>query len=267
MTDRQLFTSALFTIAEFVCPARDRAWREPNVIQSPGPLVAFPHMAVGVRLAGAPPVLATPNLVMLYNPGQEYERRLVDPRGDACVYIVVHDSRIVERMSLSHAPVCRTVYLRQHLLARHLESDEPDPLLVEETASQLVRAVLQRRPAGAAAGSSHRELAEAAKELLALTVSEQLALHELAARLAVSPFHLARVFRRETGYSLHGYRTQLRLRLALTRLPESRGSLTTLAFELGFSSHSHFTDTFRREFGVAPSAVRDGRHVRRLLAA
>jgi len=75
------------------------------------------------------------------------------------------------------------------------------------------------------------------------------------------------VFRRQTGFSLHQYRTQLRLRLALERLPESAGSLTSLAFELGFASHSHFTDTFRREFGVAPSAVRDDRQVRRLLAA
>ena len=86
--------------------------------------------------------------------------------------------------------------------------------------------------------------------------AEPLSLHELAARLSVSPFHLARVFRRRTWYSLHAYRTQLRLRLALERLPESRGALTSLAFELGFASHSHFTDTFRREFGVPPSVVR-----------
>jgi AraC-like DNA-binding protein len=32
-----------------------------------------------------------------------------------------------------------------------------------------------------------------------------------------------------------------------------------LALELNFSSHSHFTDTFRREFGRTPSDVRNGR--------
>jgi AraC family transcriptional regulator len=26
--------------------------------------------------------------------------------------------------------------------------------------------------------------------------------------------------------------------------------------ELGFSSHSHFTETFRREFGASPSSLR-----------
>ena len=29
-----------------------------------------------------------------------------------------------------------------------------------------------------------------------------------------------------------------------------------LALELGFSSHSHFSAAFRREFGVVPSALR-----------
>ena len=282
MVDRELFASPLFTIAEFICPADDARWRETNVIDSPGPLVAFPHMAVGVRLAGGTAVLATPNLVMLYNPGQEYERRLVDARGDKCVYIVLHEPVLHELeesrgavrdgcLTVSYAPADCVSYLHQHLLARHLESGTPEALLVEEAAVRLLRSVVRDAPESGTrrspTRSAHYELAECAKELLAASIAESLALHELAARLDVSPFHLARVFRRETGYSLHEYRTHLRLRLALARLPESRGSLTSLAFELGFASHSHFTDTFRREFGVAPSAVRDGRQARRLLAA
>jgi AraC-like DNA-binding protein len=27
---------------------------------------------------------------------------------------------------------------------------------------------------------------------------------------------------------------------------------------MGFASHSHFSDAFRKEFGLTPSAVRDG---------
>jgi AraC-like DNA-binding protein len=34
--------------------------------------------------------------------------------------------------------------------------------------------------------------------------------------------------------------------------------LTELALDLGYSSHSHFTDAFRREFGVSPAAFRAG---------
>jgi AraC-like DNA-binding protein len=282
MSERQLFTSPLFGIAEFACPPHDEAWRDVNVIESASPLVVFPHTTVGIRPGGAAPVLATPNLVMLYNPGQEYERRLHDARGDECLYVALQPQAVEEleadgsairdgRMTATHAPADRVAYLHQHLLGRHLRGAAPDALLVEETTMRLVRSVVRRLPEPAArraeTSSAHVALTESAKELLAASLAELLGLHDVAARLGVSPFHLARVFRSRTGFSLHQYRTQLRLRLALDRLPESAGALTSLAFELGFASHSHFTDTFRREFGVAPSAVRDDRLVRRLLAA
>jgi AraC-like DNA-binding protein len=71
-----------------------------------------------------------------------------------------------------------------------------------------------------------------------------------------SPFHLARVFRERAGVPVHRYLTRLRLRAALERLSDGADDLTALALDLGFSSHSHFTDAFRREFGRSPSDVR-----------
>ena len=54
---------------------------------------------------------------------------------------------------------------------------------------------------------------------------------------------------------LYRYQTLLRLGRALERLPE-REDITDLAFELGFSSHSHFTAVFRSELGMTPSSYR-----------
>jgi AraC-like DNA-binding protein len=82
-----------------------------------------------------------------------------------------------------------------------------------------------------------------------------MSLGEVAGRLHTSEFHLARLFRAHTGFTLHGYRNQLRLRLALERIP-AEDDLTALAHELGFSSHSHFTDAFRALFGAPPAEVR-----------
>ena len=81
-----------------------------------------------------------------------------------------------------------------------------------------------------------------------------------------SPFHLARVFQQRTGLPVHRYLTKLRLRAALERLADGANDLTALALDLGFSSHSHFTDSFRREFGRAPSEVRQatGRALRQM---
>jgi len=71
--------------------------------------------------------------------------------------------------------------------------------------------------------------------------------------LAVSPFHLCRVFRAHTGYSLHRFQTELRLRMALDQLDEFRGDLAGLAVDLGFTHHSHLTRSFRLAFGATPS--------------
>lgn len=81
-------------------------------------------------------------------------------------------------------------------------------------------------------------------------------LPELAGALGVSPFHFARVFRAETGMSVHQYLLRLRMETALERLSRGEMDLSRLAFDLGFSSHSHFTATFRKQFGRRPADVR-----------
>ncbi len=101
-----------------------------------------------------------------------------------------------------------------------------------------------------------RELTEEAKLVLANTFRDSLPLPDIATALAVSIFHLCRVFRKGTGLSLHGYRQQLRLRASLDEIGIPGTDLTELALDLGFSSHSHFTATFRRAFGFPPSYFR-----------
>ena len=130
----------------------------------------------------------------------------------------------------------------------------------EAAALALVRAAVASSAAAPRARrlptvAAHRELAERAKALLARSFTRRLSLSGLGQRLRTSPFHLARVFRAETGFTVDGYVRSLRLRAALERLPTHADGLTALALELGFSSHSHFTEAFRREFGLAPSSL------------
>jgi AraC family transcriptional regulator len=67
---------------------------------------------------------------------------------------------------------------------------------------------------------------------------------------------LCRIFRRETGVTIHEYRTRLRLRRAVASFRDGDVDLLALALDLGYSSHSHFTSSFRSEFGETPSAIR-----------
>jgi AraC-like DNA-binding protein len=56
--------------------------------------------------------------------------------------------------------------------------------------------------------------------------------------------------------SIHRYANRLRLREGVERIVEGEEDLSHLALDLGFSSHSHFSDVFRREFSLTPREFR-----------
>ena len=279
-----MLTTPALTVGEFHCPPGDASWRETNVIGDRAHVV-FPRRPVVIHHLGHEPVLATPNHTMLYNADQAYRRRLHGDRGDESVFVALPRESLERlaaegasvldggtRIRVTHVPADRRTYLLQHLLVRHLHASPADLLGAEEAATRLALRALagpapRRKAARTGTAAAHRKLAEAAKSELAADPAARVTLGDLAARLHTSPFHLARVFRAETGFTLAGYRQALRLRTALERLPASERDLTTLALELGFASHSHFTSCFTREYGVPPSAVRDGRQARTLLAS
>jgi AraC-like DNA-binding protein len=165
-------------------------------------------------------------------------------------------------------PCDGSVFWRHRELVRRLGSAQSHPLepfWTDATALQLLADVLQaaferhglpRKRLRRATEDDHAGRVEAAKSYLAGRLGERLTLDEVARAVHASPFHLARVFQRRTGVPVHRYLTRLRLRASLERLADGADDLTALALELGFSSHSHFTDVFRREFGRTPSDVR-----------
>lgn len=104
--------------------------------------------------------------------------------------------------------------------------------------------------------ASRRALADGARVRLAASVDMAHPLADVARGLHTSPFHLAHVFREEVGQSLHQYLVRLRLIAALGELSAGATDLSALALGLGFSSHSHFSVTFRRAFGMSPREAR-----------
>ena len=260
-----LLSTPTLSVGESHCPPGDASWRETNRIGDRAHLV-FPRRSVLIRQLGREPVLATANHTMLYNADQRYRRELHHKLGDDSVFVELPEETLEQlagdgRLHGTHVPAGRRTYLLQHLLVRQLRGHNCDELEAEELTSRLVLSALashivRRDRARKRTSADHRGLAEAAKSEIASDLSVRRSLGELARTLHTSPFHLARVFRAETGFTLAGYRQALRLRAALERLPGNDRDLSALALELGFSSHSHFTEAFRREFGLAPSAFR-----------
>jgi AraC-like DNA-binding protein len=71
-----------------------------------------------------------------------------------------------------------------------------------------------------------------------------------------SIFHLAHLFSRHLGQSLHSYRQRLRMASALQRLEAGEADLAALAHDLGYCSQSHLGAVFRREVGVTLGQAR-----------
>jgi AraC-like DNA-binding protein len=176
------------------------------------------------------------------------------------------DERPGEPLPFVTSPCEPHVFKKHRALVQAIEgSAAVDPLWVDVTALDLVARVLEsafarregpRRRRRTGTDRAHVEGTEAAKSYLAARIGERVTLDQIARAVHLSPFHLARIFAERTGVTVHRYLVRLRLRAALERLADQADDLTALALELGFGSHSHFTDSFRREFGRAPSQVR-----------
>jgi AraC-like DNA-binding protein len=94
--------------------------------------------------------------------------------------------------------------------------------------------------------------------VLASDLARRWTLAEIAAEVRGSPVCLTQVFQQVEGIPLYRlYRYQLRLRLARALdLIAHYDDLTDMSQDLGFSSHSHFSATFREAYGRSPSEFR-----------
>lgn len=83
-------------------------------------------------------------------------------------------------------------------------------------------------------------------------LDQPLSLSDAAAFCGVSPSRLRHLFVEQTGLPFRTYLLWLRLSRGVTLLAAGAG-LTEAAHEAGFADSAHFSRTFRRMFGVAPS--------------
>ena len=228
MVSRVLLATPELTLGEFVCASGDRLWDEVNDIGA-RPHVVFPRTRVLIAQDGAQPVLATPNHVVFYRPHQRYRRGLRDTRGDRSLWL-----EVAPRAAASAAARRRRA-ARRHVSARrrprrYVAEPEPDRLLAEETALRLLgRAVASGPPRAGAPARPHPRRPRRARRGRQGAAGgahggARCRCASLAAALHVSPFHLARVFRARTGFSLSGYVHGLRLRAAVDRLAADPGT-------------------------------------------
>lgn len=85
---------------------------------------------------------------------------------------------------------------------------------------------------------------------------EALTLRALAQKLGYSEYYTSRKFRELAGMTLRDYLRLRRLAFALRDVRDTDASILDIAVKYGFSSNEAFTHTFKKAYGVSPSAYR-----------
>jgi len=247
---------------------------------SSGHHIVFPRSGVFLKRVAGREFVADSNHVLFFNKAEPYRVAHPVDGGDDCTVFEFRPELLLEVITsyrpgveerpeqpfeFTHTLSNNRVFHFQHRVRQRLLSGAADALTLDEFSLDLLAAVMRQMNLGsgirpvrrrATTLRAHHEQAERTRLLLCERFTEDLCLEDIARTVHSSTFHLARVFRQQTGLAIHQYRNCLRLRAALERLVEQESDLTTLALDLGFASHSHFSDVFQRAFGVAPSECR-----------
>lgn len=110
------------------------------------------------------------------------------------------------------------------------------------------------------AGNARSGRALAVKRAIAhidANIGSNLEVYELANAAGLSMFHFCRVFKRETGLSVHQFVLERRLARARQMLLGTNEKIASIALECGFSSQSHLTTAFRKRYAVTPKSFRN----------
>ena len=237
--------------------------------------IIFPIAGAFVRERDGEREFADCTRVVFENAGEWYRVHHPVAGGDVCTVLTVTEPMAESIAALLERHPQRAVFDRQavpagaelYVLHRQLlanaQAASCDPLAMDSLALTVIQ-----RAIGAAGRTARepttsvrqREIAVVrALELIHAESHRKITLDEIARYAGYSPFFLSRVFRERMGIPIHRYVTRLRLRASYEAVMDGAADLTRIALSHGFSSHSHLTHAFTREFGAPPSRMRSQR--------
>lgn len=98
-----------------------------------------------------------------------------------------------------------------------------------------------------------------ARNLLTENFQNPPTLRELAASVGTNECTLKKVFKQMFSITVFDYLNDLRMNKAARLLADSDSAINDIAQDLGFSSQSHFTTSFRKRYGLTPKEFREGK--------
>ena len=108
----------------------------------------------------------------------------------------------------------------------------------------------------AGTGGTPSDVVARAKVFMDAHYMEKLSAEQIADASRVSPSHLFRLFRRETGLTPYAYLTNVRMEHAMKMLLNTSYTVEEIAYYCAFCSSANFIRAFRQTTGVTPRKYR-----------
>lgn len=199
---------------------------------------------------------------VLFSADQPYRTSHIEASGDDCIVLSFRDQTLPEEFSAAFAcdavgeAIRPTIFRDAVKMVAGLKAQSLCALQAEETSLALLDRVLPSYARRISLGPAAQILVRDIEAALTAAPGANWSLMVLSQRFKKSPFSITRSFAAIAGLPLHQYLLNLRLTIALARLAEGEVNLAGLAFDLGSSSHAHFSAAFKAALGESPSAFR-----------
>jgi YesN/AraC family two-component response regulator len=102
-----------------------------------------------------------------------------------------------------------------------------------------------------------RDVVRQAVKYIETNFFEELTLTDIADRFGVESSYFSKIFRKETGYNMMFYITNLRIEKAKEYMSNSNINLTEIAFMVGYDDYTYFSKVFRKMTGKSPRDYRN----------
>lgn len=269
--DKLLFRSGLVKVGCFQCEVDDPCF--PVTESLDNDVFVIPRNPLWFRRGFGEYQFVESGSILLHRAGSRVERRRVKQFGDNAIWFGIHPDVFRETLQRFRLPTdemggSRIADPKQRyrlaLLVDSIDRGDVSESDVEEEVLSLFtdicsqRSGRERQPRSSRRVTSARrcKLADAARAYIEEHLNSEFGISTVAQATGTSVYHLCRVFKEQTGLTLHAYRTRLRLGCIVDRMVSGNvAGLSELAHEFGFSSHSHLCHVFQRQMGVPPSAL------------
>lgn len=137
----------------------------------------------------------------------------------------------------------------------------PNPKYIFEAFYSNISEVMQHRVDIMESNKRKFQILESFFAQLKTTPLDKKSIKHISERLAISYTHLSDTIKEATNHSPSHHLKVFLNNLSHTYLLHTKLTASEIAYELGFSSHAHFTNFFKEVNGVSPSQFRKNRNI------